>query len=354
MRDEEGSLFYRWLAQSHMECKIDLLFCVVYDDFMSAELAGQVRRLGIPMINYHVDMQHQWYRVLRSAPYFDLLCCAQTEYMEVLARYVKTAFVPFAANPEYFRPLSVPKSVDVIFVGSYSPERERTLTAAYEVTKSVVVYGSGWGKTNLHQEQDHGGRRIHGLSFRLHRVYKLISDIRGYLIPRLWTEGVTRLLKTRFERYRVGCQGKRYHGEVRGEVCDEEFVPVVSAARIALGINQRFGQIGRNSDREIGFISGRLRDCEMPSCGVMYLAQRYPELEIYYREGEEIEGWSTLEEMQRKLKFYLVNEEQRAMVARRGRQRILRDHTWEIRFKHILHRLELLPRDATQEMQLSL
>jgi len=58
-------------------------------------------------------------------------------------------------------------------------------------------------------------------------------------------------------------------------------------------------------------------------------------------EGEEIEGWSTLEEMQEKLEFYLAHEDRRASIAQRGRERVVRSHTWDVRFTHILHRLQL-------------
>jgi len=135
----------------------------------------------------------------------------------------------------------------------------------------------------------------------------------------------------------------KYQGMLGGFLPDQKFVSVVSTARVVLGINQRFGGIGRKEDAEVGYITGRLRDFEIPSCGVMYLAQRYPELEIYYKEGEEIEGWSTLEEMQQKLEFYLTHEDRRARIAQRGRERVVRDHTWDLRFTHILHRLQLIP-----------
>ena len=36
--------------------ELDLLFCIVYDDFLTVETAQQLRQLGVPMVNYHVDM----------------------------------------------------------------------------------------------------------------------------------------------------------------------------------------------------------------------------------------------------------------------------------------------------------
>src|SRR5689334_8633459 len=49
--------------------RLDLIFCLVYDDFLLLETAHQLQQLGAPMVNYHVDMAFQWYRVIRTAPY---------------------------------------------------------------------------------------------------------------------------------------------------------------------------------------------------------------------------------------------------------------------------------------------
>ena len=49
----------------------DLIFFIVYDDFLMEGTAQQLRALQVPMINYHVDMAFQWYRVIRTAPDFD-------------------------------------------------------------------------------------------------------------------------------------------------------------------------------------------------------------------------------------------------------------------------------------------
>lgn len=81
--------------------KLDLIFCVIYDDFLLIETAKQLRDLAVPMVNYHVDMAFQWYRVIRTAPYFDVLAVAQLTNAEHLRSYnPNIEWMPMAANPE--------------------------------------------------------------------------------------------------------------------------------------------------------------------------------------------------------------------------------------------------------------
>jgi hypothetical protein len=83
--------------------ELDLLFCIVYDDFLTVETAHQLRELCVPMVNYHVDMAFQWYRVIRTAPYFDVLAVAQMTNAEHLAPYNPNIhWMPMAANPRWY------------------------------------------------------------------------------------------------------------------------------------------------------------------------------------------------------------------------------------------------------------
>ena len=51
-----------------------------------------------------------------------------------------------------------------------------------------------------------------------------------------------------------------------------------------------------------------------------------------FRIGEEILTYRTREELQGLLRHYLANEDERAAIARRGRERARRDHTCSVRF----------------------
>src|SRR6185295_2386694 len=111
--------------------KLELIFCIVYDDFLLVETAKQLRDLGVPMVNYHVDMAFQWYRVIRTAPYFDVLAVAQLANAEYLQSYnPNIEWMPMAANPTfYFRDAVSSQNYEhgVSFIGSFNPFRRALL-----------------------------------------------------------------------------------------------------------------------------------------------------------------------------------------------------------------------------------
>ena len=63
---------------------------VTYDDSLEIETLKFFKKLGIRTICYHVDMVNQWYRVLKTGRYFDLVACAQLAHR--CERIVQTGF----------------------------------------------------------------------------------------------------------------------------------------------------------------------------------------------------------------------------------------------------------------------
>lgn len=306
--------------------KLDLLFMVVYDDFLFPETAAAIRKMGIRMLNYHVDMPNQWYRCIRTASYFDLIGVSNPEHFDDLTRYGGRLLpVPMAANVDHFHPLEIPKTYDVLFVGSYTPPRADVLAAATDVTRSVYVAGAGWDEPPPGQRKSAPSQKT---SWK-----KYFHDL-PYLLPLLRTEGfrmfAARDLGTR--TYPKG--GKTGGAHYLGHPAD--IVEEINKARIVLGVSQRNGSLGTAGS----CVRSLLRDFEVPSCGRAYAVQRYSELGAYYEEGAEVSAWSTLDELRTKLHDLLAHEKKREAMARAGRQRVLQSHQWRHRYFSLWKHLE--------------
>ncbi|MEL7224036.1 MAG: glycosyltransferase [Cyanobacteria bacterium J06576_12] len=337
-RDIEAQRLLEKIENITQASQIDLIFCVVYDDFFTPALCEKLGAFGIPLVNYHVDTDTQWYRCLRSARYFDLIGVAYKDYYEQLAALTDVIYLPMAANCDVYRPLNyVQKEIDVLFVGSYDIERERAMSAIAEVADSVVVYGSGWDRSVP----------IKARVTVKYPIEKYVNDFKYYLLPRIKVEGIGRIFRKR--KINATEDFPPYSGKLGGYLADEAFVSVVNHSKIVVGINQRFGSIGDPN----GCVSGRLRDFEVPACGATYLAQRYPELDVLFQEGRDIEGWSTLEELQYKITYYLNHEAEANALALNAREKVLRDHTWKHRFDLILKRLQRNTRIKKQTSELT-
>ena len=67
------------------------------------------------------------------------------------------------------------------------------------------------------------------------------------------------------------------------------------------------------------------------------------ELLEYFRIGEDIECYQSLEELESKCEFYLKkeNEGTRKKIAENGYERVQKHHTYEIRIKELLRMLQI-------------
>ena len=316
--------------------RLDVIFFIVYDDFLTVETAKSLRALGVPMVNYHIDMVFQWYRVIRTAPFFDLLAVAQMSNAEHLAAYnPNIEWMPMAANPSFYhsRAGTVPAyQYQVSFIGSFNPYRRALLAECVRRNITPVVFGQGW------RSGESQGRKFKW------DPYKVLHDLRFYAVPRWRVEGlasVTGPITRKYSRWRalkppagLDCRGP----------CETEALPAIfRVSQVNLG----FSDTGWHSKKGIvrsGMLQCRLRDFEVPMSGGFYLVQEAPDHREYYVIGKEIETWSAPEELVDKVKFYSRNEEAARRIREAGQKRALESHTWRHRFDRLFVRLRSVGR----------
>ena len=85
--------------------------------------------------------------------------------------------------------------------------------------------------------------------------------------------------------------------------------------------------------KEIIAVKGR--DFEVAGCGSLLLTQDAEEIAEFFIPAEEIVTYQDANDATEKIKYYLANEDEREKIAKRGYERVLREHTWEKRFLHI-------------------
>jgi hypothetical protein len=118
-------------------------------------------------------------------------------------------------------------------------------------------------------------------------------------------------------------------GWPEGRINTEAIPALFAQSKIVLGIG---GILHCNN-----FAALKMRDFDATMSGSFYLAQENPDLAILFRLGEEIETWSTIEDLVAKCRKFLFNcENEREHIALRGRLRSLAEHTWEKRFGDLL------------------
>jgi len=103
----------------------------------------------------------------------------------------------------------------------------------------------------------------------------------------------------------------------------ETFSKVARAAKVFLSLDS-FPEVR---------LSMSVRIYTAVGCGAFYMCKHVEGIEEVMMPGKEIEVFHDYEEMIDKIRFYLKNEEKRKKIAEAGRKRVLKDHTYQVRFK---------------------
>ena len=331
-RDELNQELLRLARGLQSTGRLDLIFCIVYDDFLLVETAKQLRDLGVPMINYHVDMAFQWYRVIRTAPYFDVMAVAQMTNAEYLAPYNRNIhWMPMAANPDfYYAPATTVPGYeqDVAFVGSFNPYRRALIADCVRRGVRPVVCGRGWRDEAPSPYQ---------FEWDLHKVF---HDLRYYGLPRLKAEGIKSLTEPLKRKYARQHRFEELIGPEFRPPCSDEALPqMFRSSKVSLG----FSDTGWHRDGHVipsENLQCRLRDFEVPMSGGFYLVQKAPGHDDYYKVGEEIETWSEAGELVDKVIYYSKNVASAERIREAGQRRALQSHTWRHRFDELFGRLK--------------
>jgi spore maturation protein CgeB len=311
--------------------RLDLIFCIVYDDFLLVETARRLRDLGVSMVNYHVDMAFQWYRVIRTAPYFDVLAVAQMANAEHLKPYNSNIeWMPMAANPSFYLRGAGPRSTyeyGVSFIGSFNPFRRALLAECVNKGIRPVVFGRGW------KSESPSPYRFPW------DPYKILHDLRYYAAARWKAEGSESVFGPLRRKYARRVLFQEMAGaDFRGP-CDEASLPTIfNQSQVNLGFSDT-GWHSQMSIRQSRNLQCRLRDFEVPMSGGFYLVQEAPDHAQYYKLGEEIVSWSEPGDFVEKVLFYTRNPGAAARIREAGQKRVLVEHTWRHRFDRLFARL---------------
>lgn len=114
----------------------------------------------------------------------------------------------------------------------------------------------------------------------------------------------------------------------RGHIAGEEVPRLFGRSKIILGS----GLVGHSAS----LTTLKLRDFDGPMAGALYLTSHNPILENHFNIGEEILTYVSIDDCISKIKYFLMNENERLRIAANGRARARAEHTWT-------HRLRLLP-----------
>lgn len=122
-----------------------------------------------------------------------------------------------------------------------------------------------------------------------------------------------------------------------GFIPPEETANYYSGAKIVINIHRPWevGQDNRNTF-QLPSRSINPRTYEISACGAMQLTDVRDDLNQFYRPGYDLDTFSSAEELQSKIEYYLTHETERRRLAIRGLHTTLRNHTFTARLPQLL------------------
>ena len=127
---------------------------------------------------------------------------------------------------------------------------------------------------------------------------------------------------------RVAAFGSGWEG---GRIDNDGMVRLFVQSKVVLGV----GTIGHCTD----FFALKLRDFDAPMSGSAYLTHDNADLHGLYEVGREIATYRDIDECVDCARALLADDDARECMARAGRDRALREHTWDRRFGDLFRRL---------------
>ncbi len=244
------------------------------------ETVKSLRDRGVVCILWTIDPPLNFRPILNVAPFYDQIFCQGTEGIELLegAGIRGARWLPMACDPDWHYPLECSPferesyGSDVVFVGSYYPERAKLFERLSGL--DLAIWGPGWDSLNGHSP--------------LHRCIRGAHTMPG------------------------------------------EWLKIYSASKIVLATHYQDPQ-GR-----FPVYQASPRVFEALACGAFVICDRQRDVFSLFEEGTHLVSFHDSDDLVEKVKYYLEHPAERSAIAARGRTECLAKHTYVHRIQDLL------------------
>ncbi|MBT9148325.1 MAG: Spore protein YkvP [Syntrophomonadaceae bacterium] len=267
------------------ECRPDLVMFSLYTDQFIPEVVDELREYTKTLCFFHddgwrVEFSRFWARR------FDWFTTPDSHRVQEYRHsgYNNAVYFPYACNPAIYKKLELPQKYDVSFIGGAHPYRKWFIKKLKKAGINVYAAGSGWPARHL--TQDEMVRVINQSKINLNLSNSKSWDLR-YLLS------------------------------------------LISSPK---GL-----YIWLRSPKNVEQM--KARPFEINGCGGFQLSYYVDGLEHCYEIGQEIVVYLDVDDLIRKVKYYLAHDDEREAIANRGYQRTLAEHTYSQRFQSVFARM---------------
>lgn len=306
----------------HQSGGIDLFIGYLYPQQVEPGAIAELKRIGIPCVNFFCDNVREFRRVPEPYRGFDLHWVPESEALPMYA----AAGMPYLHAPmpcwvrEDLRKVPERETEPPTFLGSADILRRQLLGGALESGARFILRGPGWaGDAPRPAVRPKGGLLRNQIDLvQRHGFNALFAKVADRLCPIVSPEIDT--------------------GFIAQPVFGEDYIRVTRESAVTLGVN-RVPAARRPLAQPLSY--SRLRDIEAPMLGACYLTEHCEGVSRLYDVGREIETYRTPAELADKLGELTADLSRRQALRRRAQERALRDHSVPVTLGRIRERLGL-------------
>jgi hypothetical protein len=303
------------LREAHRRAPIDLFLSYLFPVQILVEGVEEVRRLGIPTVNFFCDNVRNFRTVPAQFRPFDAHWVPEFEARHMYSSAgLKIYERPMPAFvPPRFRAVPDREEYPPTFIGSNDVVRRQLFEALAQTSVEFEIRGGGWREQAV---PPLSRRKIPALSGQI----ELLRHF-GY---RAWSRKTLAGVRSRLGLTKQSAIPEELARRVRASPSGDEYFRVMQRSSVAIGVNRYFSYLNPSA-RPKSY--SRLRDIEAPMVGACYLTESAPGLDELYDLGQEIETYSDADEMREKIIELSSDHTRRGLMREKALARSLSDHT---------------------------
>jgi hypothetical protein len=302
---------------------VDLFLSYLYPEQIDTSAINEIKRMGIPCVNFYCDNVRQFRKAPKEFSVFDLNWVPEYKAIKL---YQKAGY-PYISLPMPMwiepakRKVYNETNNQVTFIGSKDIQRIHFFENVIKQCPSInlCIYGNGWKDVPQSTVRIESGFNKIGYQFSFIKQHGVIPYLRKIKQRGLNTD-ISEAL-----RFKIN------------DITDfESYNKLTAESMVTIGIN-RYPSYHYPLFKPDTY--SRLRDIEAPMLGACYLTEYTEGLERLYDIGKEIETYTSPEDFIEKVDMLTTNTDLRQRLKARGQKRALDTHSIHNSIAQIIQRL---------------
>lgn len=286
--------------------KIDLFLCYLYPQQIDVTAINEIKKLGIPCVNFYCDNVREFSKAPDKFKVFDLVWVPEYEaismYKQANINYINLP-MPMWVDKKYRQNHPIHENPVLSFIGSKDIYRIKLLAELLNKDLPLTIRGNGWAKSTLSEPVKQTN-------------YKKLINQAGF-IKQHGLKGL--IIKWLQKNQTFGSVS--INPEIILQKPDfETYIHITQNSAITLGIN-RVPTFKRTHTNPL--VYSRLRDIEAPMLGACYLTEYCEGLGQLYDLENEVYAYRNTDELNGKARELLNDKEKRLKLRINGQHKAL-------------------------------